>query len=212
MNKKRTIQIVVGLVLTLVVGSLPFPVWDHELADVPHMVFNEAIYWALVAAALAYVVFVEKLPLASIGLRKANLRDWSVGLGFAIAVVAGLAALYFVVFPMFGISEDESINTLMSTPGWWLAISVIRAGVSEEILFRGYPIERLQELTGNRIVAVALPLIAFSFAHVGPWGWAHLVVAGFGGAMFTWLYLWRRNLWVNIAAHCLVDAVGVLAG
>lgn len=212
MTTKRTIFIIVGLLLTLGIGSLPFPVWDNEFADVPHLVFNEAIYWTLVAATLAYIVFVEKLPLASIGFRKPNHRDWLIGIAFAVAIVAGLATLYLVVFPMFGISEDQDIDALTSAPCWWLAISVIRAGVSEEILFRGYPIERLQELTGSRIIAVSLPLIAFALAHVGPWGWSHLAVAGFGGAMFTWLYLWRRNLWVNIVAHCLVDAVGVLAG
>jgi membrane protease YdiL (CAAX protease family) len=57
-----------------------------------------------------------------------------------------------------------------------------------------------------------VPLVSFMLAHVGPWGWSHAIVAGFGGAMLAGLYLWRRNLWVSILAHCLIDGVGVLAG
>jgi len=208
LSKTRTI---LGLLLTLGVGSLPFPVWDDELKDVPHMLGNEAIYWLLVAATLAYVVLVERRPLSSIGWRKPRIVDLLIGLAFSVLIVAGLAAIYLVVLPALRLDETQAFNSLTATPAWWLAISVVRAGVSEEILFRGYPIERLQELTGSRAIAVVLPLVLFALAHVGPWGWSHLIVAGFGGAMFTLLYVWRRNLWVNIAAHVLVDAVGMLA-
>jgi membrane protease YdiL (CAAX protease family) len=115
-----------------------------------------------------------------------------------------------VILPKLGLSEAQQIDQLTAAPGWWLAISVVRAGVSEEVLFRGYPIERLQELTGSRLPAFGLPLIAFTLAHVGPWGWTHLIVAGFGGAMLTGLYVWRRNLWVSICAHCLIDGAAFL--
>jgi membrane protease YdiL (CAAX protease family) len=48
-------------------------------------------------------------------------------------------------------------------------------------------------------------------ALVGPWGWGHLLIAGFGGLTLTLLYVWRRNLWANIIAHFIVDAA-VLGG
>jgi uncharacterized protein len=212
MTSKRLVQILLGLSLTLVVGSLPFPVWDNEFADTAHLVGNELIYWVLVAATLAYVVGVERMPLRSIGFRAPTMRDALAALVVAVASVAGLAVMYFVVFPALHISEDQQIDKLMNAPAWWLAISVVRAGVSEEILFRGYPVERLQELSGSRFVAFVVPLVAFTLAHVGPWGWSHVFVAAFGGAMLTGLYLWRRNLWVSLLAHCLIDGVAVLAG
>ena len=212
MTSKRLFQILFGLSLTLVVGSLPFPVWDNEFADTAHLVGNELIYWVLVAATLAYVVGVERMPLRSIGFRKPTVRDALAALAVAAATIAGLAVMYFVVFPALHISEDQQIDKLMSAPAWWLAISVVRAGVSEEVLFRGYPVERLQELSGNRFIAFIVPLVPFTLAHVGPWGWSHVLVAAFGGAMLAGLYMWRRNLWVSILAHCLIDGVAVLAG
>jgi membrane protease YdiL (CAAX protease family) len=209
-NRQLTIKTVLGLLLTLGVGCLPFPVWVHELKDARHMLVTEAIYWTLVAAVLAYVVFVEKRSLISIGLRRASMLDLFIGVVIALATIAGLAVLYIVVIPALHL-ETKSLDTLTAAPVWWLVISVVRAGVSEEVLFRGYPIERLKELTGSRVVAALVPLALFALAHVGPWGWSHLIIAGFGGAMFTGLYSWRRSLWANILAHIMVDGIGLLA-
>ena len=200
-----------GLSLALLAGSLPYPVWIDESGGTMHLLAVEAVYFALVAAMLVHVRFVERRPWSSIGLRRLRARDAAVAVLFAVLVIAGLAAIWLVVFPALGIGNGEAVDRLRALPAWWLALSVIRAGVSEEILFRGYPIERLQELTGRRWLAAVLPLIPFVLAHVGPWGWSHVLVAGFGGAMFTWLYLLRRNLPASILAHCIVDAVAVFA-
>jgi membrane protease YdiL (CAAX protease family) len=102
------------------------------------------------------------------------------------------------------------VNRLLATPFWWRFISVIRAAVAEEILFRGYALERLQELTGSLHLAAGLSWMVFTLEHVGPWQRSHLLIAGFGGVVLTLLYLWRRNLWVNIIAHLIVDGAAVL--
>jgi len=44
------------------------------------------------------------------------------------------------------------------------------------------------------------------------WGWAHLIVAAFGGAVLTVLYLYRRDLACNMVAHLITDGVGFLLG
>jgi membrane protease YdiL (CAAX protease family) len=125
-------------------------------------------------------------------------------------MLAGLAVIYYVVFPMIGFTEQSKMNQLLAAPFWWRAISVVRAGVSEEVMFRGYGIERLQELTKNRTLAALISGVLFAWAHVGPWGWGHLLLAGYGAVMLTLLYFWRGNLWANILAHTIVDGVGVL--
>jgi membrane protease YdiL (CAAX protease family) len=83
--------------------------------------------------------------------------------------------------------------------------------VAEELFYRGYAIERLQELTRSRAIAGIFSGAVFTFAHVATWGWAQLLFAGFAAIILTLLYLWRRNLWVNIITHAAVDGVGVLA-
>ena len=85
-----------------------------------------------------------------------------------------------------------------------------RAVVYEEIFYRGFAIERLTELTRLRWLAELISFTAFTFAHLSYWGWAHLMVAAFGGAVLTALYLLRRDLSANILAHFLTDGVGFL--
>ncbi len=83
----------------------------------------------------------------------------------------------------------------------------MRAGVVEELFYRGYAIERLQALGLNRYLAAALPLAIFAVAH---WtgGWANIVIALALGAILSASYLWRRDLVANMIGHFLVDFVG----
>jgi membrane protease YdiL (CAAX protease family) len=69
----------------------------------------------------------------------------------------------------------------------------------------------IQELTGSRHKAIVVSWAIFTVEHVGIWGWGHLLVAGFGGALLTALFIWRSNLWVSILAHAIIDGVAVLA-
>jgi membrane protease YdiL (CAAX protease family) len=212
MPNRRVLQISCGLLLALVLPSLPIGAWDNEFADVPHLVANEIIWWALVAALLAHVHFVERRAWSSLGMRQPRWIEYPIALGAGVAMVVGLAAIYFVLLPALHLNEDAQVDALAATPFWWRFISVIRAAISEEVLFRGYALERIEELSGSRAFAAAFTCSVFAFAHVGSWGWAHLLIAGFGGAMLTVLYVWRRNLWVNIIAHWITDAASVLAG
>lgn len=200
---------VVGLLLCLGVGSLPFPVWVDEQGGTLHLLAVEAIYATVLVTVLCHVRWCERRPLSSIGFRGPAFGDLATALLFAVVTVAGLAAIYFWLFPQLQADEGQAVDRLRAQPTWWLVLSVIRAGTTEEVLFRGYPIERIREATGNRGLAVALPWSVFTLAHVGPWGWSHVLIAGFGGLMLTLLYVWRRSLWANIVAHCLIDGVAV---
>jgi membrane protease YdiL (CAAX protease family) len=128
-----------------------------------------------------------------------------------IVSLAGLATILYVIFPALHINETQSIDQVMSMPLWWRWITVIRAAVGEEVLFRGYAIERLQRLTGSARLAGIISCVIFTILHVGYWGWGHILIAGFAGALLTILYIWRRNLWANILAHFIVDGAAFLA-
>jgi uncharacterized protein len=198
-----------GLLLAFGGISLPFGTWDHALASVGHMAANELVYWGLVAAVLLYVLLIERRPLASIGLRKPSGRDIFAALAMGVLMIGVLAVMYLVVFPALHWDETQQLQTLTAVPFWLRFLSVVRAAVSEEVLFRGYALERVQELTGSRSVAGIFTWAIFTLEHLSYWGWHHLLVAGTAGAL---LYLWRRNLWANMLAHFMVDAVGFLLG
>lgn len=207
----RSHRSLLGIALALGVPCLPLARWENEFASVGHLVGYELIWWTLVAAVLVYVVRVEHRPLSSIGARSPGPRGVALGIAAGAVIVAAIAAVYYIVFPALGLNEDSQIAQLVTTPVWWRAISVVRAAVAEEILFRGYALERGDELSGSRIAAGAISCAVFTLAHVGPWSWVHVIPAATGGVLLTALYLWRRNVWVNIIAHLVVDGVAVLA-
>jgi membrane protease YdiL (CAAX protease family) len=176
----------------------------------PAQIRREAIFWSLTVLLIAYVLIVERRPLGSIGLSAPRWTSLAFGLAGAAITIAGMAFIYLVVFPAFNLSDASQFDAVLSPPLWFLASLVLRAAIFEEIFFRGFMIERLSEIARSRWLAAALSLAAFTLAHLGGWGWAHLIVAGFGGFVLTVLYLWRRDLVANMIAHLVTNTVGFL--
>ena len=174
------------------------------------LVGREVLWWVLVAIVLIYIVFVERLPLSSIGFKRPSWGTlWGIPAG--ILLVIGVPIIYFVVFPMLHLHMNSAeMAKLTSMPFWYRLLLVTRAAVCEEILFRGYPIPRTEELTGSTWIAAVVSWVAFTAAHLGSWGWAQLIVAGYGGVILTALYLWRRDLVCNMMAHFIADGAGFL--
>jgi membrane protease YdiL (CAAX protease family) len=213
-RKRKWLVTLVGLALALGVACLPIGDWDREFAGIGHLIGNEAIWWIYVAAILLYVRKIERRLLSSIGFRTPGISNIALGACAGLLITAVLGAMYFVVLPALHLNDSmastSNAGALMATPFWWRFISTIRAAVTEEVLFRGYAMERIEELSGSRTVAVVVSCVIFTLAHVSSWGWSHELFVAVGGLAFSLLYLWRRNLWVNIIAHFIVDAVSVL--
>ncbi len=206
------VRAVPALVVALGFAFLPVSRWLDEFASVAHLVRYELVWWAVVALIVVWVLRVERRPLRSVGVRPLTGADAALAVAAAIVTLAGLVFLTEAVLPRLGLSEREPMHRLLATPAWWRCLSVLRAAVSEELLYRGYAIERLAELTRRRALAALVSGVAFTLAHVGTWGWGHLLIAGYGGAVLTLLYLWRRNLGTSMLAHAIVDGVAVFFG
>jgi membrane protease YdiL (CAAX protease family) len=208
-DKRRVVLTLVGLGITLGFAALPTSKWENEFAGTWHLVGYEIIWWAVAAVVLLHVHLLEGRRMESIGFRKPGIRDVLIGAAGGIVTLAGLAAIYYVLFPALHFNEEQQVNQLLATPFWWRFISVVRAAVAEEVLLRGYAIERLEQLTGISF-AGGVSCAIFALEHAGPWGWPHVIIAGFGGISLTLLYIWRRNLWVSIIAHFIIDGTSVL--
>jgi len=201
-----------GVAFALGVPLLPLSRWEDEFASVAHLVRYEATWWAIAALVIAWALRAERMRWSTLGVRRTSTADLLAAIAGAAVLLAGFAALYAAVLPALGIREDRAIRQLLATPLWWRIVSVIRAAACEELLYRGYGLERLAQLTRSRPLAALVTWAAFTLAHVGTWGWGHVLVAGFGGAVLTALYLWRRHLVTNVIAHAIVDGVAVLLG
>jgi membrane protease YdiL (CAAX protease family) len=211
MSTSRRARSLIGLLIVLAVTLLPMGVWGKTHLGLGPLWGQEAPFWATVVLILLYIAFVERRAFSSIGFRRPRLLDLVLGAVTGVLLVGGMIAIYTFVFPLLHLQVNIGrLNSIMHTPLWYRVLLVTRAAVSEEILFRGYPIERMQELTGRRWIAAILSIAAFTYAHLSGWGAAQLIVVAYGGTLLAVLYLWRRNLWANMLAHWIADGAGFL--
>jgi len=212
----RVVAIYIGLALSIFLPCFPIRTIATALFHLtPEQVptFVNGFYWTLGALVLLYVVMVERLPLSTIGLRWPTWQSLAFGvLGFVATIAFVGGVVLNIVLPYFHLSQSSSaLAQLFAQPFWFRFIVVMRAGIVEEILARGYGIERIQELTGSRFLAGLVTLAAFTLAHLSYWNLAQLLVAAGAGLVLTLLYLWRRDLVANMITHFLVDAMSLLA-
>ncbi|HTU81895.1 MAG TPA: type II CAAX endopeptidase family protein [Candidatus Acidoferrales bacterium] len=208
---KRSLQS--STIALLVVFQLPIVGWLVPGKSFGALLAGEGVFWAMTAVVLLYVAFVERRPLSSIGLRKPSWKSLAWGLPAAAVSVGGAVAFYTVIFPRFGVSFGNAaagLSAVQSTPAWFQLLLITRAAVFEEIFYRGFAIERLSEITKSRGLAAVVSLAAFTYAHLGYWGWAALVVVAFQGAVLTGVYVLRRDLATTMIAHFASDAAAFL--
>ncbi|MBA2935130.1 CPBP family intramembrane metalloprotease [Sphingomonas sp. CGMCC 1.13654] len=169
---------------------------------------REAAWWAFAAIILLWVTRVERLPLGSIGLKRPTAGTFGWAFAFFVGMMASVMLSFAVIIPALRLHQDmATTRSLIAVPLWLQCATMVRAGVCEEILYRGYPIERIGWLAGRRWVGALLSLAAFVAAHIG-WGLSQFVVVAFGGVLLTMLYLWKRDLPACMIAHALTDLVG----
>jgi membrane protease YdiL (CAAX protease family) len=171
---------------------------------------REAVWWGFAAILILWVLRVEGLPLASIGLKRPTPATFGWGFAFFVLMMASVMLSYAVIIPALGMKQDMAVTrNLINVPLWLQTATMIRAGVCEELLYRGYPIERIGSLAGKRWIGGVIALAVFIAAHIG-WGLSQFVVVAFGGTLLTILYLWKRDLAACMIAHALTDFVGFM--
>jgi membrane protease YdiL (CAAX protease family) len=169
---------------------------------------REISIFAVTGLLLWVVISGEKLGLGSIGL---YFHGWGRsilwGVFGAVMCVAALAIILFI-FSRTGISygSGPEAGRYTNVSPWIFTIVVIRAGIVEEICYRGYVIERLEKMTGNWLIYIVLPLVLFALFHYRQ-GLGGIIISFVAGAILALLYLKRRDLKANIITHFLVDFV-----
>lgn len=209
-SPSRRAQIAFGLVLALVLPLCHLGSIGRRFSGLGPLWGGEILWWVLVAVIILYVTRAEHRPLASIGFRAPGAADIGIAIVAALAMIALIGVIFTVVLPALHLSVTRQLNAARDAPILFRVLQVTRAAVAEEITFRGYGYERVQEISGSRWLAAVSTWALFTIAHLNSWGWAQVIIAAAGGLILTVLYVWRRNLWANMLAHWLTDATAFL--
>jgi len=141
-------------------------------------------------------------------------------LGWSALVLGALLALFFV--RVFGPAAyallrrlraggfESGIAKLDALPTWTLVLAVCVGGSCEEILYRGFAIRGLEQLTGSTALAAVLPLAIFAVSHVPLWGLAPSLTTLVSGAIVVGVFLTTRDLAPLIVSHVATDFVGLV--
>ena len=173
-------------------------------------IFNWVAMWGVTSVTVLILVLGERQAFSAIGFRRLT---WA-SLGFGV----GLGAVVIMTFPLASLilkalnipNPQTALAEVATMPLWIRVGTLLTAGVTEEILFRGYPISRLKVATGSTAIAVVIPFGVFVALHLPSWGMAHLLFVSVAALLFTLAFVWRRNLWANIIAHIVTDSVPLL--
>jgi len=217
----RLVPILLCLGLIAVYPFLSVPVQQAttalapRLGEMPARFATEGAIWAYAALVLAIALFGERRTLASIGLKRPTPAVIPWGIGATLALLAAGAAASFLTYNVLHLAHANrtpaQVEAIMhGSLAYGIALA-IRGGVIEELFYRGLAIEQLTVLTKSRAFAALVATLVFVFSHALRFDPAQLIPIATLGFALAGLYLWRRNLWINMIAHAAVDAIAFTA-
>lgn len=169
-----------------------------------------AVQWGIVVAVVGIAVVAEEQSLAEIGFRRPTWADLGYTLATAVAALLVFAGTDPLVAAL-GLPVAGDAGVMSAGVGIGIALAgAVTTGIVEEILFRGYPIERLLAYTDSPIVAGGFTWGVFTLSHAVVWPIGNLLQIAAVAAVLTAVYLRRRTLFPVIGAHTLVWAFAVM--
>ncbi len=214
--------------------STPAPAWHHRLGGWlndhrPAIILELLLFTAIFLAPIPLVT----VPLLLFGWLSLRLRrlGW-VGIGLqrpaswprviALGVVVGLGyqvISIWLVAPLLQnlLNQSIDLSQFADLPGnlgqliLWLVLAWLLAGFGEEMVYRGYLLNRLVDLWPGQsrrwLLSALVSAALFGLAHIYQ-GWVGVIETGLSGLVFALVYLATgRNLWPAIIAHGVFDTL-----
>nr|WP_221380141.1 CPBP family intramembrane glutamic endopeptidase [Actinoplanes polyasparticus] len=199
---KAAARIPLGLVLAYL------PMWLPPLARAADAGIGvtgpaSSILWNALAVVLlvAYIYGVERRRLDSIRLVRPTGKD----LEWALILFGCHMAWAWLVRTIRPPPDDDGTATITAMPVLAVVALVLSAAVFEEVLYRGYPIERLTELTGRTWPALAITVPLFVAPHLVFFSPSWLLYQASGTLALYVLFVWRRNLIACMLLHLAIN-------
>jgi len=169
------------------------------------------IEWVVLAIVMVFwLPRVEKLPLASIGWGKLKWRHAGAGL-LAYLLVTIVLMISGFILPAIGLEPIRALQPTLKGFGGPVLLGLFITGtLLEEIIYRGYLIERLTAVLKHRGLAGVVSWLAFTLVHLKFFGVGPTIDIGILSAALVFLYLKEKSIWPCIVLHGLNNALAYL--
>lgn len=204
--------LVVGLGGERVVGELGrrtrlFDRFEDEILS------SDLQKWLGVVPMVVWVVGIERAGIGSLtGTRLPPFTlAWVVASGVVVMFVASTLLQWATsALGIGGIAEGETMERVSDRSTAAILVTGVTAGVTEEVLFRGFLIERLLSVTGSPVLAGVGSVVVFGAVHYGYWDAEETVEITAQGAVLVGIYLLVPSLVAVVAIHAIHDVIGML--
>lgn len=148
--------------------------------------------------------------------------DWRGTLAWAALATGGTMAIFTgggALVQALGMEQPDPsfvLDLVTESPAmfvlWVVGVAWLAAGFGEELLYRGFLMDRLERLGGLRgrvWLVLLVQALLFGLPHAYQ-GWGGVIVTGAVGLLLGWVRIVQRgNLWAVILAHAAVDTISM---
>src|SRR6056297_161830 len=211
-NKKTPIAI--GLVLSLfgiyIFGELSSIINLFSDSYLKQVIFSDFRKWFIIVLVLLIIIYWEKRTLSSIGFKKISIKTvlQSILLGI-IAVVISILTLG-ILYNVIGLKEPDTLSTIAELPLLVKLFTITTAAITEEILYRGYSIERIRDMSGSIIIGGLISGFIFLAMHFPDWGIAGAIPQIIFTIFLIGYYIKKRNLLACIIMHWVINFMMII--
>jgi membrane protease YdiL (CAAX protease family) len=200
----------VGLALPLLGMPLSYWITANFLQSMERnqrTLVSSLITFGLAAGVVAVVLLWEKQKLSTMGIRPQTRRSIIIALSASIVIAVGGTLISLGLFKLLNLPMPTLPTERITGFPLWLALwIVISSSIAEEVLYRGFVLERLGQVTGSIWTGGLITLSWFTLLHL-PLGLAYtLLIVLPTSIMITLLYIWRRDLIATIIVHLVFNA------
>jgi membrane protease YdiL (CAAX protease family) len=214
-SRRKNLLLIVGLLI----AALYFPVIGHLLfAGRPHTIFirymSRLFIWSGVLVLYLYAHKVEGNDLLLWKDKKYGFWFYVASVIITYIVILVCMRLSYIPY-YYGWREKSTVmfrllQTLkQNTP--LMLFSAITAGITEELICRGYLVPRIEMLVKNRYLPVILSALIFAGNHFAYFSLYELIFTFLFGIVFAIHYQKFRNLKVLMISHGLTDLIAFLS-
>lgn len=177
------------------------PVLHRQLGTSGTSIALSAMWIIAIAEVIIWLRIATPL---SLGLKQLSKRDAVLAIGFGLLLTVAVPVLSLGTQLVTGY-ETGTIDTARQVSASIAIAGVITAAVTEEVIYRAGAMSALLALGTPRILVLLIPAAIFTTVH-GSWGVAHtvFVVLPLSIALGA-LFIWRRNVFLNMIVHLIVD-------
>ena len=204
-------RLILGLFISLLLPTLyvilviPYVI-RPKLVGQSEIILGLSILWIITAILLIHIRLIEKRKFSSIGFKPTGIKQIGLAAGVGLLCSLLIPLFYYGLTLLYDVDLGDSITSVSQQSPTLVLIGIITAAVTEELLMRAYPLERIYELTGRNWLGILLSLVAFILLHSQSWNLLHILGVVLPlGIILTIIYLKTRNLLFVILVHFMID-------